>query len=72
MERLAPTFSFDIFMDNYFTSFCLLTDLGVNTILATVVLNKNRLSKCIIVGNKQLQLKERDHFEQHISSKKAV
>ena len=59
-------------MDNYFTSFCLLTHLGVNNILATAMLNKNRLHKCTIIGNKQLQKKERGHFEQRMSSRKAV
>ena len=55
MERLTPTFSFDMFMDNYFTSFRLLTDLTVNNILATGVLSKNRLRKYTIIVNKQLQ-----------------
>ena len=41
VECLTPTVSFDIFMDNYFTSFRLLTHLGVNNIRADV-LNKNR------------------------------
>ena len=59
-------------MDNYFTSFCLLTHLGVNNILATAMLNKNRLHKCTIIGNKQLQKKEHGHFEQRTSSRKAV
>ena len=54
MERVTPTFSFDIFRDNYFTSFRLLTHLGVNNIPATGVLNKNRLRKCTIIENKQL------------------
>ena len=40
MECLTPNFSFDIFMDNYFISFRLLTHLGVNNIRATGVLNK--------------------------------
>ena len=63
MECLTPTVSFDIFMDNnYFTSFRLLTHLGVNNIPATGVLNKNRLRKCTIIGDKQLQKKERGHF----------
>ena len=31
MECLTPTVSFDIFMGNYFTSFRLLTHLGVNS-----------------------------------------
>ena len=32
MECLTPTISVDMFKDNYFTSFCLLTHLGVNNI----------------------------------------
>ena len=72
IECLTPSASFEIFMDNYFTSFRLITHLGVNNIRATRVLNKNRLRKCTIIGNKQLQKKERGHFEQRTSSKKAV
>ena len=59
-------------MDNYFTSFCLLTRLGVDNIRATGVLNKNSLRKCITIGEKQLQKKERGHFKQSTSRKKAV
>ena len=69
-ECLTTSVSFDIFMDNYFTSFCLLTHLGVNNIRATPVLNKNRLRKCTIIGDKQLKKKERP-LEQHTSSKNA-
>ena len=58
MERLTKTFSVYIFMDNYFTTFCLLIDLGVNNTLATGVLDINSLHKCIIIGNKQLLQKE--------------
>ena len=75
MECLTPTVSFDIFTNNYFTTFHLLTYLGVNNIRATRVLNKNRLCKRTIIGDKQLQKKkknERGHFEQRTSSKKAV
>ena len=46
------------FMNNYFTSFrlfLLLTDLGINNILARDMFNKNGLRKCTIIGNKQLQ-----------------
>ena len=35
-------------MDNYFTSFRLLTHLEVNNIRTTGVLNKNRLRKCAL------------------------
>ena len=45
MECLPPTASYHILMNNYFTSFCLLTHLRVNNTQATVVLNKNRLYK---------------------------
>ena len=72
MERLTTTFSVYIFMDNYFTTFCLLTDLGVINTLATGVLDINSLHKCTIIGNKQLQKKKRGPFEQRTSSKKAV
>ena len=48
MECLTATFSFDIFTDNYFTSFLELT-----TVEQQVCSTKNRLRKCNIVGNKQ-------------------
>ena len=48
---LSSTFNFDIFVDKYFTCFCLLTHLGVNNIRATDAL------KCTITGDKQLQKK---------------
>ena len=74
MEYLTPVFSFDIFMDYYFTSFRLLIHLGVNNILATGVLNKNRLHKWQMHNHwKQTAAKkEAFHFEQRTSSKKAV
>ena len=58
------------YMNNYFISFRLLTHLGVNNICALGMLHKNRLRKCIITENKQLQKKEHGHFEQRTSSKK--
>ena len=75
MKWLTRSVSFDIFIDKYFTSFRLFTHLGVNNVRATRVLNKNRLRKCTIIADKQLQKKkkkERGHFEQRISSKKVV
>ena len=72
MECLTPIVSFETFMDNYFTSFHLITYLGGNNIRATRVLNKNRLRKCTIIGDKQLQKKKGSNFEQRTSSKKAV
>ena len=59
---LTPSVSFEIFMDNYFTSFRLLTYLGVNNIRATRVLNKNTLRRCTITGHKQLQERKRFLF----------
>ena len=58
MECLTLNVRSDIFMDNYFTSFRLVTHLGVNNIRATRVLNKNRLRKCTIIGDKHLQKKK--------------
>ena len=72
MECLTPTFSFNIFMDNYFTSFLLLTHFGVNNIRATAVLIKNGLPKCAIIWDKQLQKNKFGHSEQRTSSKKTV
>ena len=72
MKCLAPSVSFDIFTDNYFTPFRLLTHLGVNNIWATRVLNKNRLRRCTFIVEKQLQIKERGRLEQHTPCKKAV
>ena len=59
-------------MDNYFTSFCLHTHVGVSNVPATGALNKKRLRKYTLTGDKQLQKKEHGHFEQRTSSKKAV
>ena len=70
MECLTSTFSFDIFMNNYFISFHLLKYLGVNNIRATGVLNKNRLRKCTIIGNKQLQKNERGNLNTAHQAKK--
>ena len=50
-------------MENYFAFFRLLSYLGVNDIRAIGVLNKNRLRKCINIGDKQLQKKECVHFK---------
>ena len=52
MECLNPTVSFDLFIDNYFTSFSLfvlLTHLEVNNIRARGVFNKKRLRKYTIM-----------------------
>ena len=57
MEGLTPSVSFDRFIENYFTSFRLLTHAVVSNIRTTHVLNKNRLRKCTIIENKQLQRK---------------
>lgn len=37
LECLTPTFSLDIFVDNYFISFYLLTHLGVKNICVTEI-----------------------------------
>ena len=71
MECLTLSVKFEIFMDYYFTSFGLLTHFLVNKIRATRVLNKNRLRKYIIIGNKQLK-KECGRVEQRTSSIIAV
>ena len=59
-------------MDNNFTSFSLFTLLGVNNIQATCVLNKKPVTQMRYHWGQAATKKERDHFEQHTSSKKAV
>ena len=56
-------------MINYFTSFRLLSHDGFNNIQATGVINKNSFREGTIIEDKQLQKKERDHFEQPTSRK---
>ena len=66
MECLTPSVSFDIFMDNYFISFCLLTHFGVNNIRGhgnALSLGRNSSKK-----NKKVH----DHFEQRTSNKKEL
>ena len=50
MQCSTPTFNLDIFTDNYFTSFGLLSHVGVSDIQPKGVLNKNRLRKCTTLG----------------------
>ena len=59
---LTPTSNFDIFMDNYFTSFRLHTHLGVNNIQAAGVLNKNRICEMHYHWGQAASKKERCHF----------
>ena len=76
MKWLTPSVSFDIFIDKYFTSFRLFTHLGVNNVRATRVLNKNRLRKCTIIADKQLQKKKKKRtwplWTAHIKQKSSV
>ena len=57
IDVAIPIVRFNVFMDKYFTSFRLLTHVKVNKMRATRVLNKNKLRKCIITWDKQLQKK---------------
>ena len=59
MECLTPTVNFDLFTDNYFTSFRLFVGLPTLELktLNQEVCSKNRLRKYTIIGDKQLQKK---------------
>ena len=57
MEYLPPILSCHISLDKYFPTFCLLTHLAAKNIRARGVLNKNRLYKYTIIGDKQQQKK---------------
>ena len=59
-------------MDNYFTSFCLLTYVGVNNIRVTGAFNKKKVTQMYYYKGQRAAKKERNHFEQRTSSKKAV
>ena len=56
-------------MDNYFTSFCLLTYVGVNNIRVTGAFNKKKLRKCTITRDKELQKKNVTIWTAHIKQK---
>ena len=67
MECLNPTVSFDLFIDNYFTSFSffvLLTHLEVNNIRAKRCVQQKKATQIHYHGGKQQQRKECGHFEQ--------
>ena len=73
MECLTPSVSFDIFMDNYFTSFRLLTHLGANNIRTTRVFKKIGYANALSLGTNSCKKKERGHFKQtHIKQKSSV
>ena len=73
MKCLFPSVSFDIFKDNYFTSFCLLTHLGVNSIQATGVRStKISYANVLPLGANSCKKKELANFEQRTSIKKTV
>ena len=70
MEYLPPPLSCHISLDNYFPSSCLLTHLAVKNIRASGALNKNRLYKYTIIGDKQQPKRLSGGFEYHTSSKR--
>ena len=55
-------------MDNYFTSFCLLTHDGVTNIRAT----KSGYANALSLGTNNCKNEDRGHFEQRTLIKKAV
>ena len=71
MEYLPQRLSFHVHMDNYFTSFRLLAHLGEHNIHATEVLNKNKLTKCDIITDKNHEKKARGYTEQKTSTNRS-
>ena len=71
MECLTPSFSFDIFMDNYFTSFHLLTHLAVKTfeqqMCSTIIDCANVLSLGETAAKKGTWTLSRAHSKQKCS-----
>ena len=72
MECSNPSVSFDIFMDNYFTSFLLLTNLELTTFEQHVCSTKIGYANALSKGTNNCKKKECRHFEQRTLSKKAV
>ena len=68
MEVLPKGLSYNIFFDNFFTSFRLLKHLNSNNIRATGTANKAKLTQCPIIAPKKLEKKERGYFEKASSS----
>jgi len=58
--------------DNYFTLFRLLVLLAEHDVRATGVLNKKKLSKCQIMGDKELAKQPRGHVDQRKSTNRGV
>ena len=63
MECFTPTVSYDIFMDNYFTPFRLLTHVAVNNIRRTGVLNKKGYANALSLRTNSCKKRERSHFK---------
>ena len=69
MECLTPTVSFYIFMDNYFTSFRLLTHLGVNNIRALVCTTKIGYPNALSLGTNSCKKGTKLLWTAHIKQK---
>ena len=69
MERLILSFSFDIFIENYFTSFRLFTHLESTTLEQQVCSAIKAYANPLSLVTSSCKKKERGHFEQHTSSK---
>ena len=69
MEFLTSTVSFDIFKDNYFTSFCPLPTLELTTSGQKVCSTKIGYANVLSLGTNSCRRKERDHFEQRSAGK---
>ena len=73
MECFTTTVSYDIFMDNYFTFFRLcLPNFDLTTFEQNVCSTKTTYGNALSLGINSCKKRERGHFEQSTSSKKAV
>lgn len=62
-EKIDSQAAFHLFFDNFFTSIPLIDELRVRGIKATGTIRENRLSKCPLPKNKELQKTDRGAFK---------
>ena len=72
MEFLTPSVGFDIFIDNYFTSFVSLPTLEVTAFEQQVCSTKTSYVNVLSVGANSCKKKELANFEQRTSNKIVV
>jgi hypothetical protein len=72
LEKLPQSTSYHVYMDNFFTSFRLLSHLAKSNIQVTGVIRSNKLGRCPIEPSRKLDKKNRGFFDQQTESTNTV